>query len=348
MVDTRTFNVGLIHFKNPFGLDLEGRLNSVEPFKDKDGSMVKISAEHVSISEIDLDFKTKYNMIIDRGSHIFKQGIGILMSYAFKGIHVINNPLSFHFFIDNKDVGYSIAHELGIKVPTTFILPPQKTPYLKGEQFDYHKLFDWEGMMEKVGFPCIIKPAGGKAAIAVNKADNFEELFHHYNESGEMIMTVQSMVNSPHDWHVRCICVGKKIVPIKYIFRKMDMSEYIDDDNFLTKEQEEKVINSTRIINRAFGYEMNSVEFMLDEQGEPWAIDFNNPIPDGREKVLGPKFYNAYQNAFVERAIDIATNKPEYLFLPELNVYSKIAQMNISKEDKFNLALTEANKYYNY
>jgi hypothetical protein len=340
------FNVGLIHFTNPFGLELEKRLNEVPPFEDKDGNTVKIEAEHVTIHEIDLEYETKYGMIIDRGSHLFKQGIGILMSYAFKGIYVINNPLSFHFFIENKDVGYSIAHELGIKIPTTYILPPHTTPHLEGDNFRYHTLFDWEGMMEKVGFPCIIKPAGGRAAIAVNKAHNMDELFYHYNESREMIMTVQKIVESDNEWQIRCICVGKKIIPIKYIFRKMDMSEYIYDPEFLTPEQGKVVIESARIINRAFGYEMNSVEFIIDKEGIPWAIDFNNPIPDGRESVLGPVFYNDYQNGLVQRAIEVAKNKPRYLFLPDLNKFSEIAQMAVSKEEKFKLALTEANKYY--
>ena len=36
-----------------------------------------------------------------------------------------------------------------------------------------------------------------------------------------MIMTVQKMVDTETEWHVRCICVGKKIIPIKYIFRKI-------------------------------------------------------------------------------------------------------------------------------
>ena len=202
--------------------------------------------------------------------------------------------------------------------------------------------------MEKVKFPCIIKPAGGRAAIAVNKAHNMEELIHYYNESKEMIMTVQSIVESDNEWQIRCICVGRKIVPIKYIFRQMDGSEYIYDPDFLTPEQGKKVIESARIINRAFGYEMNSVEFIIDKDGEPWAIDFNNPIPDGRASVLGPIFYNDYQTAFVERAIEVAKYKPKYLFLPKLNEYSEIAQMKISKEEKFNLALEEANKYYIY
>jgi hypothetical protein len=342
----RTFNVGLIHFANPFGIDLEERLNNVEPFTDKKGNTVKISAEHVAIHEIDLDYQTKYDLIIDRGSHLFKQGIGILMSYAFKGIYVINNPLSFHFFIENKDVGYSIANELGINVPVTFILPPHTTPHLEGDNFRYHKLFEWERMMNKVGFPCIIKPAGGRGAFAVNKADNMAELIHYYNESGEMIMTVQQIVESNYEWQVRCICVGKKIIPIKYIFRKMDLSEYIYDENFLTPEQGKTIIESARIINRAFGYEMNSIEFILDREGKPWAIDFNNPIPDGRQKVLGPIFYNDYQNAFVERAIEIAVHSPKYLFLPNLNGFSEIAQMPVSKAERFKLALTEANKFY--
>ena len=126
----------------------------------------------------------------------------------------------------------------------------------------------------------------------------------------------------------------------------MDMSEYIFDPDFLTPEQGKKIIESSRIINRAFGYEMNSIEFIIDKNGEPWAIDFNNPIPDGRANVLGPVFFNDYQNAFIERAIEIAKYRPKYLFLPKLNEFSEIAQMKISKEEKFDLALAEANKYY--
>ncbi len=346
MTENTEFNIGILHFNNQFGIDLEERLNNVDVFEDKNGNKVKINAEHVSVHEIDLDFKTKYNMIIDRGSHRFKQGIGILMTYAFKGVYVINNPLSFHFFIDNKDVGYAIANELGINVPSTFILPPHTTPNFEAENFKYHKIFDWKKMMNKIGFPCIIKPAGGRGAIAVNTCNNMEELLYHYNQSGEMIMTVQKIVDTETDWHVRCICVGKKIIPIKYIFRKMDASEYIYDESFLTPEQGKEVIESARIINRAFGYEMNSVEFMIDKQGKLWAIDFNNPIPDGRLSSLGSVFYNDYQQAFVERAIDLAINKPESLFLPKLNEFSKIAQMDIPKEEKYKLALDEANKYY--
>jgi len=91
---------------------------------------------------------------------------------------------------------------------------------------------------------------------------------------------------------------------------------------------------------------MNSVEFMIDNNGTPWAIDFNNPVPDGRLRALGSVFFNDYQNAFIERVKEVVFNKPKYLFLPNLNNYSEIAQMDISKKEKFELAVKEANKYY--
>jgi len=343
----KEFNIGLIYFGSDFGIELENRLNNLEPFQDKNGDTIKIHAEHVLVHEIDLDYKTKYNMIIDRGSHLIKQGVSVLMSYAFKGIYIINNPLSFHFFINNKDVGYYMANELGINIPKTFILPPHTSPYFeKDEDFKYHKHFDWDNIAKQVGFPCIIKPADGRGAMGVNKANDIDELIKFYNHSGEKIMTVQQFIDSDNEWQVRCLCIGRKIVPIKYIFRTMDMSEYIFDENFLTKEQGEHIIDSCKIINKAFGYEMNSVEFMIDNNGTPWAIDFNNPVPDGRLKALGSIFYNDYQNAFIERIKEVVINKPKYLFLPNLNQYSEIAQMNISKKEKFELAVKEANKYY--
>jgi hypothetical protein len=91
---------------------------------------------------------------------------------------------------------------------------------------------------------------------------------------------------------------------------------------------------------------MNSVEFILDHQGVPWAIDFNNPIPDGRREALGDDFYQDYQEALVDFVKQVAyEQKPSY-FLPDLNPYSRIAQMSCSLEEKYKLALQEANLYY--
>ena len=39
------------------------------------------------------------------------------------------------------------------------------------------------------------------------------------------------------------------------------------------------MVRDAQIINQAFGYEMNTIEFAV-ENGIPYAIDFLNPAPD--------------------------------------------------------------------
>lgn len=340
------FYVGVLCFNEKLGTDLIAKLNELESFEDINGNIQKIKAEHMLIHEISIRHKTKYKIILDRRSHVIKQAIGLLMLYSYSGIHIINNPLSFYYFISNKDCGFGMMDELGVNVPKTYILPPHSTSLISIEDFKYYRDFDWKKMVEDIGFPCYIKPAAGRGAINVNKANDLEELLYFYNQSGEQIMTVQKAVSTPYNWQIRCLCTGRKIIPIKYIFRQRDQSEYIFDENFLTPDIGTKVLNTAKIINRAFGYEMNTVEFIIDENGVPWAIDFNNPVPDGRPKVLGEIFYRDYLNSLCDHIVYIAKTRPHYPFLPDLNSYADIARLPIEREEKYEKALELAKKYY--
>ena len=347
MAEIKSFPVGLIYFGEEFGAFLEERMNAEPPFENENGELVKLKAEHMAIHEVNLDFEPTYSMIIDRASHYFKHSMGVFMMNAFKGVQVVNNPMSFHYFIANKDLGFYVAHQLGVNVPPTYVLPPKENKYLKNdEDFKHHKVFDWHKMVSNVEFPCFLKPAEGRAAFDVNEAQHIEELWSHYDQSGDKVMTLQQKVKTPYDWQVRCICVGRTIIPIKYVFRDLDGSEYIYDEDFLTEEQGQKVIDMARVINRAFGYEMNSVEFFIGEDGEPYAIDFNNPVPDGRRDKLGEVFFQDYANAFVKLAKEGAIRPRKSPYLPLLNEYAEIGRRDISKEERFKEALALANNYY--
>jgi len=96
------------------------------------------------------------------------------------------------------------------------------------------------------------------------------------------------------------------------------------------------------------GYEMNSVELFIDEQGELQAIDFNNPVPDGRLKALGEIFYNDYQQALCDLVVDIVREQRPFDFLPpDVNRFAQIARRaDLTREQKFQMALELANRYY--
>lgn len=343
----KTFTVGLLHFNEGFGLELLERINETKAWENPPAESIKLVGERIWIREAPMDLRSKYDMIIDRGSHLLKHTMGIFMNFAFQGIYIMNHPLSFHYFIANKDVGYTIADSLGVNVPLSYVLPPYTNHILEEDGVVDHRVVKWDEIIERVGYPCYIKPAEGRGGYDVHQVTTKRELLSCYNASGSKVMTIQKAVSSPYDWHVRCLCIGRKIIPIKYIFRPKDGSSYIYAQDFLTPEQGRKIVDSAKVINQAFGYEMNSVEFILDHDGEPWAIDFNNPIPDARKDVLGEIYYNDYLSAMLARIWEVARSNKHSPFLPDLNIYANIARMNLTKAQKFAKALEVANRYYN-
>lgn len=340
------FRVGLLHFDSSPGTEVEQALNCLPSFRNCHGDEVRLRAEHVIIHEMPVDYRTPYRLIIDRSSHRLSQAIGVLKLFSFRGVSVINNPLSFWWFISSKDVGYGMMRDLGISVPRTYLLPQHTTPSLGEDEFNYHRYFDWEKMMADIGWPCYIKPADGRGAIDCNQANTMSELIDYYNQSGTRVMMVQQAVESPWQWHVRCLCIGRQILPMKFIFRKYDMAEYIFEPDFLPATTKQSIIDQARVINRAFGYEMNSVEFIIDHCGKAWAIDFNNPVPDGRRDKLGEDYFTDFVNSLVQTVVDKAYWDEPAAFLPPLNDYAAIARQPISLEERFHRALDCANVYY--
>jgi hypothetical protein len=342
----RNFRIGLLYFQEAFSKELEFRLKQIHPAQDHNGEPLKFEVEHIPISEYNLDGPPRYDLVLDRASHYFPLGKSMFMMMAYRGTHIINNPFSFHYFISRKDMGYYMAHQLGVHVPETYVLPMQETPHFKKDDFVHHRHFNWNQIIERVGFPCFIKPANGRGARGVHECANADELLSAYEDSGTEVMVVQSKVDSPYPWQVRCLCLGRQILITKYIFRKFDQSEYLEDENFLSDDVIEQVVNQSRVINRSMGYEMNSVEFYLDENHTPWAIDFNNPIPDGRLEALGPYWYESYLCAMMQMILK-ATQRPDRPdFIPDVNPYANIARLDIPREKRFQKALSLANEYY--
>jgi hypothetical protein len=340
--------VGSLHFCEAFGDETVRRLNDLPPVMARDGHEYRIRAEHVALHEVPLDYSCKYRLLIDRSSYLYPQAPGLFMGFAFRGVYVINNPFSFYYYLRNKDASYLIARELGIRIPKTYLLPPKSVPGFTQDDYRYHLHFDWDEMVRNLGWPLVIKPAEGREAIGFNIVNNMSELIRLYDESGSQVMMLQEFVHSPHPWQIRCLCIGKRIIPIKYIFRKQDASEYIFDPCFLDSDLGKRVVDTCRVINRLMGYEMNSVEFFISEKGELEAIDFNNPVPDGRHKALGDIFYRDYQEAVCDLVRDVVHEQRLLEFLPsQVNLFADIARRSdITPAEKFEEALRVANTYY--
>src|SRR3712207_6726784 len=67
--------------------------------------------------------------------------------------------------------------------------------------------------------------------------------------------------------------------------------QYHHDPTYLTAEVAQRVARDVLTLNRALGYDINTVEFCIKD-GIPYAIDFMNPAPDAEIASVGEFYHN--------------------------------------------------------
>ena len=261
----------------------------------------EVVAEFVKVGALRHDDPPFYDLIIDRISHEVPFYRAYLKRAVLEGTILINNP--FWWSADDKFFNYSLATKLGVAIPRTVLLPQKD--YMEGITGESLRNLefplDWQGIADYVGFPAFIKPFDGGGWKNVSKINSLEELWKVYDTTGTLCMTLQA--NVEWDQFVRCYCIGQKDVMIMpYDPRKGYLSgeQYVHDPNYLTPDVAERVAQDVLTLNRALGYDINTVEFAIQD-GVPYAIDFMNPAPDAELASVG-KFYHEW---LVESVTDL-------------------------------------------
>jgi hypothetical protein len=292
----------------------------IKSINEKSGGQVV--AEMMTVGGIRLDEPKKYDVIIDRISHEVPYYRAMLKRMALEGTYIINNP--FWWSADDKFFNFSLAAKLGVAIPKTVLLPQEKyiqdiTPEsLRNLEFP----IDWEGVINHVGFPAFLKPHDGGGWKNVSKIHSLEELWHEYNQSGMLCMTLQEGIE--YDQFVRCYCVGKeKVLIMPYDPSKPYLSgmQYVNVENYLTPELHARVERDVITICRALGYDLNTVEFAIKD-GIPYAIDFMNPAPDAEIASVGEYNHNWIVNSmtdFILKKLAEGFDAPEYRWSAMLN-----------------------------
>jgi len=261
-----------------------------------DGEVV---ADYVEVGGVRLDEPRRYDIIIDRISHEVPFYRAFLKRAALEGTHIINNP--FWWSADDKFFNFSLATKLGVAIPKTALLPQKD--YIEGITSESLRNLefplDWQGIVDHVGMPAIIKPFDGGGWKNVSRVNSIEELWEVYDTTGTLCMTLQEFI--AFDQFVRCYCIGQEEVMIMpYDPRQPYLSgeQYIQNPNYLTPELAERVTNDVRTLCRALGYDINTVEFAIKD-GIPYAIDFMNPAPDAELASVGEFYHNWVTNSVV-------------------------------------------------
>jgi hypothetical protein len=267
-----------------------------------------ITAEFVKLTGTKMGEPSGYRVIVDRISHEVEYYRAFLKHAVLTGTYVINNP--FWWTADDKFFNYAIAQKVGVAVPKTVVLPQKSYPAdvdLTSESL--HNLgypIDWDGLLDYVGRPAILKPYSGGGWKHVYKVHNREELIAAYDGTGPYCMTLQQFIH--FDQYVRCFTFGKTdITPVRY-----DPHErrYLVEHSYLTPELGARIIKDAQTLNTALGYEMNTIEFAV-ENGVPYAIDFLNPAPDFERDRITPHYFDLVVEKMANLVVDRAlSGKP--------------------------------------
>jgi hypothetical protein len=248
-----------------------------------------VHAEHLQIGGIKMAEPSGYRVIVDRISHDIPFYRAFLKNAVLTGAHVINNP--FWWSADDKFFNYSLASKIGIAIPRTVILPHHSHPPGTTSQSMRNLIFplNWQEIFDYVGFPAFLKPFDGGGWRDVYQVNSPEELFAAYNRTGTLCMTLQAAVNFTE--YYRCYVVGQQHVHIMpYDPRAPHAERYVKDAPPLPAALHDRLTKDCLTLCRALGYDLNTVEFAV-ENGIPYAIDFMNPAPDaGLESVGAANF----------------------------------------------------------
>ncbi len=264
-----------------------------------------VSAEFVMVGTVKQAMPCDYAVIVDRISHDVPFYRAYLKNAVLTGTHVINNP--FWWSADDKFLNYSLAAKLGVAVPRTVLLPSKQMP-TDTNAASFQNLpfpYDWHTVFEYVGFPAFLKPHDGSGWRDVYHVHSADEFFQAYDQTRDLCMILQAAVQFRE--YFRCYVVGQKDVRIMpYDPTRPPAERYVQNPPTYPAALTERVEQDALTLCRALGYDLNTVEFAV-EDGVPYAIDFMNPAPDADRKSVGQDHFEWIVNAVATLAVERAT-----------------------------------------
>lgn len=267
-----------------------------------------VLVEYARLGAPSLAEKPAYAVVVDRISHEVPMYVSYLKNAALQGTVVINDP--FWRMADDKFFANSVAVAVGVPVPKTIALPNQS--YIPGvvdeslRNLEYP--LDWDGFLVYTGLPAIMKPSSGGGWKHVYRIDSRDELLWRYNQTGTHQFILQEFIHWQN--YVRCIVVGRQDVLVtNWDPRRDHFDRYRAEDAAVDPGLEATCRDYALRLNRALGYDMNTVEFAVRD-GVPIAIDFTNSAPDFDISSLKESYFAWVVEKMADLVIDRAKNGP--------------------------------------
>ncbi len=287
----------LFGMENTFPGALVERINAMK--------VPDVTAEFVHVGAVRMTDPSRYAVIVDRISHDIPFYRAWLKLAALDGARIINNP--FWWSADDKFFNYALATRLGVAIPPTVLLPHKERPAGTTDQSMRNLQFplEWADVFAYVGFPAFLKPFDGGGWRDVHKVNNPEEFFEAYDSTRDLCMTLQRGVEFKE--YFRCYVVGREKVRIMpYDPREPFHERYVKHPPAYDPALLARVERDARTLCQALGYDLNTVEFAV-EDGVPYAIDFMNPAPDADVHSVGAANFEWIVDAVADLAVTRAT-----------------------------------------
>ncbi|MDX6485094.1 MAG: hypothetical protein QOF43_247 [Gaiellaceae bacterium] len=234
----------------------------------------------------DLRYEPRYALVIDRLSwwyHLPREWLKKIS--LMDDVYLPNNPFTFQAM--EKHAAYCAMIRLGLKIPTTWLiphkLPPTSLRFASAtERFEemasrYNAPFDLDAIGEAVGYPLYMKPFDGGQWVGVTRIEDPEELRKGYDGSGERLMHLQQAVD--FDVFVRSLSVGAETMVMHYDPERPLHDRYKVAHGFLTPELGAEIVTISRLVNAFFRWEFNSCETLV-RGDDVFPIDYANASPD--------------------------------------------------------------------
>ena len=198
-------------------------------------------------------------------------------------VYLLNSPFTFQSM--EKHAAYCAMLRLGLKVPDT-VLVPYKNPVDHSKwaytSSTYNRPFDLEQVAGDLGYPMYMKPFDGGGWRGVSRIETEADLRRAYDESGEMLMHLQSAM--PHDVFARALSIGPETMVMRFRPDEPMHNRYAVQHDFLSPQAGAEAVTVSQVVNAFFRWDFNSCEMLVQHEGpdgpEVYPIDYANACPD--------------------------------------------------------------------
>lgn len=257
-----------------------------------------IMAELVTLGGTRMDAGVTYDVIIDRISHEIPYYRAFLQYAAIQGCDIINNP--FTWSTDNRFLGTVLANRLGLTTPRTVVLPNKEIERdVTPESFrNLTYPMDWQGIVDYVGVPAIFKDVRSGGRRQVYRVHSVEELIRRFDESGTQTMVLQQVIES--EVHIHGFVVGQQqVILLQYA---PENGRYWPGILSPFTDRNQKLIAASLALTRAYGYDINMVEFVI-KADQYYVINSTNPAPVIDRQLMSAEQFNWFVTATVDLAV---------------------------------------------